>query len=159
MRAILLLAMACALVAGRAWAEAPPEQKGGFTCGLNAAYIFLNRAGHHADYQELVREFQAQKPPDSMLAIRNVLRKHGCPTVGIKAGADYFLGNPGPAIVYLQISGYSRQCDNHFAYLVGASRPGGAKLLDPVFNIDGAAWLTWDVFARSYQGFALVPHE
>ncbi len=90
-------------------ADVAPEQKGGFACGLSAAYIFLNRAGHHVEYDELVREFMEQQTPDSLLAIKTVLAKHGCPTVGIKADAGYFLDNPGPAIVYLQLSGYTRR--------------------------------------------------
>jgi hypothetical protein len=55
--------------------------RGGFVCGLNAAYIFLNRAGRHVDYAELEREFQEQHPPDSLLAIKSVLALHGCRTV------------------------------------------------------------------------------
>jgi len=148
---MLMLVMACR-------AEAPPEQRGGFACGLNAAYIFLNRAGHHVAYEELVREFLEQQAPDSLLAIKTVLARHGCGTVGIKVDVGYFLDNPGPAIVYLQLSGYTRRSENHFAYLVGASRQGGAELLDPIFDLKAASYLTWDSFARSYQGYALIPH-
>jgi ABC-type bacteriocin/lantibiotic exporter with double-glycine peptidase domain len=155
MRVVLLLTLV-------AWswcrAEVPPEQKGGFACGLSAAYIFLNRAGHHVEYSELVREFMEQKTPDSLLAIKTVLARHGCPTVGIKADAGYFLDNPGPAIVYLQLSGYTRRNENHFAYLMYASRQDGAKLLDPIFDLNDASYLTWDSFLRSYQGFALISH-
>jgi hypothetical protein len=28
----------------------PVAKEAGFSCGLNAAYIFLNRAGHHVAY-------------------------------------------------------------------------------------------------------------
>ena len=146
------------LLAGVCHAEAPPEQKGGFACGLNAAYIFLNRAGHHVAYEELVREFLEQQAPDSLLAIKAVLARHGCMTVGVQADAAYFLDNHGPAIVYLQLSGYTRRSANHFAYLVGASRQGGAELLDPIFDLNEASFLTWDSFTRSYQGYALIPH-
>ena len=139
-------------------ADGAPEQSGGFACGLNATYIFLNRAGHHVEYNDLVREFLEQKTPDSLLAIKAVLARHGCATVGIKADAGYFLGKPGPAIVYLQLSGYTRRSENHFAYLVGASRQGGAELLDPIFDLNAASYLTWDSFTRSYQGYALIPH-
>lgn len=139
--------------------DEPPEQKGGFTCGLSAAYIFLNRTGHHVEYSELVREFLTQSPPDSLLAIRNVLGLHGCRTVGIKTDAEYFLHKRGPAIVCLQLSGFSRQAESHFSYLVGASRPGGAKLLDPVFAIDEPCYMTWDVFTHTYQGVALISDE
>ncbi len=131
----------------------------GFTCGLNAAYIFLNRAGHHVAYEELVRDFAAQETPDSLLTVKRVLEKHGCRTLGIKTGADYFLDNPGPAIVYLQLSGFSRRNENHFSYLVSASRQNGVKLLDPIFALDTGSFITWDAFARIYQGVALVAHE
>jgi ABC-type bacteriocin/lantibiotic exporter with double-glycine peptidase domain len=133
--------------------------RGGFACGLSAAYIFLNRAGHHADYGQLEREFQAQHPPDSLLAIRNILGMHGCRTSGIKVDADYFLENHGPAIVLLQLGGYGRQSENHFSYLSGASRPGGAVLLDPVFDFNQPCGLTWDHFSRIFQGVALVPYD
>ncbi len=111
MRVVLLMLMLVAVCR----AEAPPEQRGGFACGLNAAYIFLNRAGHHVAYDELVREFLEQQAPDSLLAIKTVLARHGCTTVGIQADAAYFLDNHGPAIVYLQLSGYTRRSENHFA--------------------------------------------
>lgn len=157
MRAILLtLILAAPAFVCRA--DVAPEQKGGFACGLSATYIFLNRAGHHVAYDDLVREFLEQKTPDSLLAIKAVLARHGCATVGIKADAGYFLDNPGPAIVYLQLSGYTRRSENHFAYLVGASRQGGAELLDPIFDLNEASYLTWDSFSRSYQGYALIPH-
>jgi len=150
--------MFCAASGPWCLADAPPEQKGGFACGLSATYILLNRAGHHVEYGQLVREFMEQKTPDSLLAIKTVLARHGCPTVGIKADAGYFLDNPGPAIVYLQLSGYTLRNENHFAYLVNASRQEGAKLLDPIFALKDASYLTWDSFLRSYQGFALIPH-
>jgi ABC-type bacteriocin/lantibiotic exporter with double-glycine peptidase domain len=139
-------------------ADGAPEQTGGFACGLSATYIFLNRAGHHVEYDELVREFLEQKTPDSLLAIKAVLARHGCATVGIKADAGYFLDQRGPAIVYLQLSGYTRRSENHFAYLVGASRQSGVELLDPIFDLNEASYLTWDSFTRSYQGYALIPH-
>jgi ABC-type bacteriocin/lantibiotic exporter with double-glycine peptidase domain len=157
MRFVLFMLMLAAALGCRA--EAPLEQKDGFACGLNAAYIFLNRTGHHVAYDQLVREFSEQKAPDSLLAIKAVLARHGCATVGIKADAGYFLDNPGPAIVYLELSGYTRRSENHFAYLVGASRQGGAELLDPIFDLNEASYLTWDSFSRSYQGYALIPHE
>jgi ABC-type bacteriocin/lantibiotic exporter with double-glycine peptidase domain len=153
----LLICCEACLLAGRA--DEPSEQKGNFTCGLSAAYIFLNRSGHHVEYQELVREFMEQKPPDSLLAIKNVVAKHGFRLVGIKAGADYFLDHPGPAIVYLQLTGSGQVAEDHFSYLVGATRQGGAEFLDPVFDLNGECDMTWDNFARSYQGFALVPHD
>ncbi len=142
-----------------AWAQDAPEQKGGFICGLNAAYIFLNRSGHHVAYEELVQDFTAQKLPDSLLAIKNVLEKHGCRTVGVKTDASFFLTNPHPAIVYLQLYGFSRQNEDHFSYLVSASRQTGAKFLDPIFNLNAASYVTWDTFSRIYQGFALIPNE
>jgi ABC-type bacteriocin/lantibiotic exporter with double-glycine peptidase domain len=78
-----------------------------FSCGLNATYILLNRTGHHASYAGLMQEFKKQNPPDSLLAIRNVLKNHGCDTVGIKADPQFFLDNKGPAIVHLQLSGFA----------------------------------------------------
>ncbi len=42
--------------------------------------------------------------------------------------------------------------------MVDASRQTGAKLLDPIFDLNEASYLTWDSFLRSYQGFALIPH-
>ncbi len=161
MRAVLLLVLilCCIPLFPPAVAQDAPERKGGFTCGLSATYIFLNRAGHHVDYDVLVREFLKQQTPDSLLAIKSVLEMHGCRTAGIKVNADYFLGNPGPAIVYLQLSGYCRESENHFAYLVSANRQTGAKLLDPVFDLQEACYLTWDSFSRSYQGVALIPND
>ena len=129
----------------------------GFSCGLNAAYIFLNRAGHHVGYDELVTEFTAQKPPDSLLAIKQVLEKHGCKTIGIKTGPEYFLDNKGPAIVFLQLTGYSVLNEKHFSYLVNASRQDGVKLLDPIFDLTSASFISWDAFTRTYQGMALIP--
>jgi ABC-type bacteriocin/lantibiotic exporter with double-glycine peptidase domain len=131
----------------------------GFSCGLNAAYIFLNRAGHHANYDELVSDFAAQPSPDSLLAIKNVLEKHGCKTIGIKTDADFFLANKGPAIVFLQLYGYSSKSENHFSYLVGASRQEGAEFLDPIFQLRAASFISWDAFSRAYQGIALIAHE
>jgi ABC-type bacteriocin/lantibiotic exporter with double-glycine peptidase domain len=130
-----------------------------FSCGLNAAYIFLNRAGHHAAYAELVREFEDQGTPDSLLAIRNVLAKHGCLMVGIKADPEYFLDNAKPAIVYLELDGYSYGGECHFSYLVKASRSNGVEFIDPVFDARKAVVMTWDSFMRIYKGFALVAHE
>jgi ABC-type bacteriocin/lantibiotic exporter with double-glycine peptidase domain len=137
--------------------EAPA--KSGFSCGLNAAYIFLKRTGHHPDYLELEEEFARQTPSNSMLAIRNVLRNHGCATVGVKAGADYFLQKGGPAIVLLQFSGFGPSVENHFCYLLNVTRQEGASFLDPFFDTRQPACMTWDTFVRLYQGVALVSHE
>ncbi len=130
----------------------------GFSCGLNATYIFLKKAGQHPVYGELVSEFTRQTPPDSMLAIKNILLRHGCTTVGIRTGADYFLENSGPAIVYLELSGFGPSSENHFSYLLGATRQSGVELLDPAFDTRGASYMTWDSFVRAYQGVALIPH-
>jgi len=135
--------------------DAAPENRS-FTCGLNAAYIFLNKSGHHTAYAELLREFGNQSPPDSLLAIKYVLEEHGCATVGIKADADFFLKNKGPAIVYLQLSGFGPRSENHFSYLVGADRENGAELLDPIFNVKAASFIAWNSFSKSYQGIALI---
>ena len=136
-----------------------PTKEAQFTCGLNATYIFLYRAGHHVDYDQLVREFCAQTPPDSLLAIRNVLAKHGCPTWGIQADADYFLDNRGPAIVFLKLDGYSLYGEPHFSYMVKASRANGVEFRDPIFQADKGCIVTWDTFTRLYKGMALVAHE
>jgi ABC-type bacteriocin/lantibiotic exporter with double-glycine peptidase domain len=127
-----------------------------FTCGLNAAYMLLNKTGHHAAYAELLRDFEKQNPPDTLLAIKQVLENHGCATVGIKTNADYFLNAKGPAIVYLQLLGLSTVPENHFSFLIGASRQTGVELLDPIFNVNSASYLTWDTFCRSFQGKALI---
>jgi len=136
-----------------------PVKEAQFTCGLNAAYIYLNRAGHHVAYDELVKEFQSQTPPDSLLAIRNVLEKHGCRAVGIRTDPDYFLNENGPAIVYLQLDGYSLYGERHFSYMVKASRQNGVEFLDPIFEAGKASLMTWDTFTRLYKGIALVAHE
>jgi ABC-type bacteriocin/lantibiotic exporter with double-glycine peptidase domain len=133
-----------------------PKEEGVFTCGLNAAYLFLNKTGHHAAYASLLEDFKKQNPPDSLLAIKNVLEKHGCATMGIKTDADYFLDNKGPAIVYLQLSGFGPRSENHFSLLVDANRQDGAKLLDPIFNVNSASFITWGTFSKSYQGMALI---
>ena len=127
-----------------------------FSCGLNAAYIFLNKTGHHVPYDELARDFKKQNPPDSLLAIKNVLEEHGCATVGVKTGADYFLNNKGPAIIHLQLVGYSARPENHFTYLVGATQQTGVEVLDPVFNVKASSHISWMTFAQSYQGAALI---
>ncbi len=136
--------------------QEPRADAPGYSCGLNASYIFLNQTGHHADYEELAREFAGQSQPDSMLAIKNVLEAHGCSTEGVKTDADFFLRNKGPAIVHLQLSGYSFHPENHFSCLVGASRQTGAEMLDPVFNVKAAAHISWLTFSQSYQGAALI---
>jgi ABC-type bacteriocin/lantibiotic exporter with double-glycine peptidase domain len=154
----LLVLGLCILNASSVRAEEAPKSAG-FSCGLNAAYIFLNRAGHHVGYDELVTEFETQSFPDSLLAIKNILGKHGCKVVGVKADASFFLGKNEPAIVYLQLSGFSTKNENHFSYMVGASRQEGVELLDPVFVLRGASYITWDSFVRAYQGIALIAHE
>jgi ABC-type bacteriocin/lantibiotic exporter with double-glycine peptidase domain len=133
-------------------ADDPPS----FTCGLNAAYIFLNKTGHHVPYDELTQDFKKQNPPDSLLAIKNVLGEHDCATVGVKTDADYFLNNRGPAIIHLQLVGYSARPENHFTYLVGATRQTGVEVLDPVFNVKTSSHISWMTFAQSYQGAALI---
>jgi len=133
------------------WDEAP-----GYTCGLNASYLFLNRTGHHVPYDQLAQELGSQPEPDSMLAIKQVLEKHGCETVGVKTDADFFLDNKGPAIVHLQLAGYSARPEDHFSCLVGASRQTGAEVLDPVFNVKMPAHISWLTFSKSYQGAALI---
>ena len=137
-------------------AEESPDEGPGYSCGLNATYIFLNRAGHHVPYADLAHDFANQNPPDSLLAIKNVLEKHGCATVGVKTDADFFLNNQGPAIVHLQLSGYSARPEDHFTYLVSASRQTGAEVLDPVFNVKNAAHISWLTFSQTYQGVALI---
>jgi ABC-type bacteriocin/lantibiotic exporter with double-glycine peptidase domain len=160
MRARLpLLALFLAAFSARVFGQENQPVETGFSCGLNATYIFLKKAGQHPVYDELVREFTQQTPPDSMLAIKNILGRHGCATVGIKTRADYFLENSGPAIVYLQLSGFGPSSESHFAYLVGATRQTGVELLDPAFDTRGASYMTWDSFVRAYQGVALIPHE
>ena len=128
----------------------------GYTCGLNAAYIFLNKTGHHVPYDDLARELKIQSQPDSMLAIKNVLQAHGCATIGVKTDPDFFLDNKGPAIVHLQLSGYSLHPEDHFSCLISASRQTGAEVLDPIFNVKQAAYITWLTFSQSYQGAALI---
>lgn len=152
---MLPLALALAGFATLRGLDAPTNAPG-YSCGLNASYIFLNRTGHHADYEELAREFASQPQPDSMLAIKKVLEAHGCATEGVKTDADFFLQNKGPAIVHLQLSGYSYRPENHFSCLVGASRQTGAEVLDPVFNVKAAAHISWLTFSQSYQGAALI---
>jgi ABC-type bacteriocin/lantibiotic exporter with double-glycine peptidase domain len=155
---LLALFLAAALSAPAPGQENRPVETG-FSCGLNATYIFLKKSGQHPVYDELVREFTRQTPPDSMLAIKNILRQHGCAIVGVRTGADYFLENGGPAIVYLQLSGFGPSSESHFSYLVGATRQMGVELLDPAFDTRGVSYMTWDSFVRAYQGVALVPHE
>jgi ABC-type bacteriocin/lantibiotic exporter with double-glycine peptidase domain len=152
---MLPLALALAGFATLRGLDAPTNAPG-YSCGLNASYIFLNRTGHHADYEELAREFAGQPQPDSMLTIKKVLEAHGCATEGVKTDADFFLQNKGPAIVHLQLSGYSYRPENHFSCLVGASRQTGAEVLDPVFNVKAAAHISWLTFSQSYQGAALI---
>ena len=127
-----------------------------FTCGLNATYILLNKTGHHTAYSDLMSDFEKQNPPDSLLAIRNVLEKHGCLTEGVKTDAGYFLSGKGPAIVLLQLTTASAINENHFSYLVQASRQNGVELLDPIFNIRTPSMISWDSFSRCYQGMALI---
>jgi ABC-type bacteriocin/lantibiotic exporter with double-glycine peptidase domain len=153
--AILLFLMAWA-VSPKLPGQTVPDEGPAFSCGLNAAYIFLNKTGHHAPYAELLREFGEQDAPDSLLAIKNVLGMHGCDTVGVKADADFFLANKGPAIVHLQLSGYSRQPENHFSFLVAANKQTGAEFLDPVFSAQAPSFVTWVNFQQSYQGSALI---
>jgi ABC-type bacteriocin/lantibiotic exporter with double-glycine peptidase domain len=154
-----MLLVMCLLGGIVAFGQTAAPKEGGFTCGLNAAYIFLNRSGRHVAYDELIREFQAQSPPDSLLAIKDVLAKHGCRTMGIKADANYFLGTNAPAIVYLHLDGTSLNGELHFSYLVQASKAGGVEFLDPVLGVDKATTVTWDTFTRVYKGMALVAHE
>jgi ABC-type bacteriocin/lantibiotic exporter with double-glycine peptidase domain len=141
---------------GFAGAQPVPAEEPAFSCGLNAAYLFLNKTGHHAPYAELLREFSAQVAPDSLLAIRNVLQLHGCETVGVKAGADFFLANKGLAIVHLQLTGYTAHPEEHFSLLVGADKQTGAEFLDPIFSAQSASVVTWVNFQQSYQGSALI---
>jgi ABC-type bacteriocin/lantibiotic exporter with double-glycine peptidase domain len=153
----LILGLALlATCAGTLRAEDYPQEGPSFTCGINAAYLFLEKAGHHTAYDELLRDFENQNPPDSLLAIKKVLEDHGCATLGIKTDADYFLDGKKPAIVYLQLSGIGVVAENHFSFLVGANRQRGVELLDPIFNVDAPSRLTWDTFCRSFQGMALV---
>jgi hypothetical protein len=135
--------------------DQPPESE--YSCGLNAAYIYLNRAGHHVAYEELSGDFSGQPCPSSLLAIEKVLEMHGCRTVGLKTDAGYFLKNAGPAIVYLQLSGFSPKNENHFSYLADATRQNGVQLLDPIFDLRNPSFISWDGFIRIYQGIALVP--
>jgi ABC-type bacteriocin/lantibiotic exporter with double-glycine peptidase domain len=134
-----------------------PNEGPVYSCGLNAAYIFLNKAGHHAPYDELMHDFGEQPVPDSLLAIKSVLQKHGCETLGVKADADFFLTNKKPAIVHLQLSGYSLKPESHFSYLVGVDKQIGAELLDPVFSLQAPSIVSWVTFVQSYDGSALIP--
>ncbi len=106
-----------------------------------------------------MEEFRGEQPPDSLLAVKDVLAKHGCATTGIKAGPEFFVGSDQPAIVYLQLDGYSLKGEAHFAYMVHASRKNGVEFLDPVFEVKAPSFMTWDNFARIYKGTALVAHE
>lgn len=101
-------------------------------------------------------DFAAQNPPDSILAIKNVLNEHGCATVGVKTNVDFFLDNKGPAIVYLQLSGFGPVSENHFSFLVGASPQTGAEFLDPIFDVQKPSFISWGTFSRAYQGTALI---
>lgn len=139
-------------------AQNVPAAKG-FSCGLNAAYIFLNRAGHHASYEALVGDFLGQTSPDTLLAIKTVLKIHGCETVGLQTAPEYFLTSKNPAIVFLQLTGHGPKRENHFAYMVSANRQSGVVFLDPIFNMSSASIISWDSFTRLYQGEALVPNE
>lgn len=67
----IALILAASLMAPQLRAQEPSPS---FTCGLNAAYIYLNRTGHHVAYSELEMEFSRQNPPDSLLAIKNILQ-------------------------------------------------------------------------------------
>lgn len=152
---LLLTGLSLALGPGLRAQERPPES--GFSCGLNAAYIYLNRAGHHVPYEDLRRDFSAEASPNSFLAIKKVLQAHGCYTKALRTDANYFLLNSGPAIVFLQLSGYSPQNENHFSYLASADRRTGVRLLDPTFTLYAASFISWDGFVRIYQGVALLP--
>ena len=143
MRAPFLIFLAALAVAPVVRAQSVPNEGPAFSCGLNAAYIFLNKTGHHTPYAQLQREFSEQETPDSLLAIKNVLQMHGCETVGVKTDADFLLANKGPAIVHLQLSGYSRQPENHFSYLVAVNKQTGAEFLDPVFCARTPSFVTW----------------
>lgn len=156
---LLFVLATCPILAAYGQTVGPIAKEAGFSCGLNAAYIFLNRAGHHVAYEQLVGEFRKEQPPDSLLAIKNVLALHGCPTVGIKAGAEYLLGIEEPAIVYLQLNGYSLNGETHFSYMVHASKKNGVELLDPIFEVNSPSFMTWDTFTRIYKGTALIVHE
>jgi ABC-type bacteriocin/lantibiotic exporter with double-glycine peptidase domain len=154
---IVYLAIALFLLAQmRSHGQEISAKDSSFTCGLNATYIFLNKTQHHATYTSLLHDFENQHPSDSLLAIHNVLEKHGCETIGIKTDADYFLNKSGPAIVYLQLTGYAPQAENHFSFFVKGSRQIGAELLDPVFDAQTPSIMTWDTFSRIYQGVALI---
>jgi ABC-type bacteriocin/lantibiotic exporter with double-glycine peptidase domain len=158
MRSFAPWLVACVLAAslGDLHGQAGPGNGCSFTCGLNAAYIFLNKTGHHAPYADVMHDFQEQNPPDSLLAIKTVLRRHGCMTEGVKTDAGYFLTNKGPAIVFMQLTGTGINKENHFSLLVEASRQNGVELIDPVFDIRTPSIITWDSFSRSYQGTALI---
>jgi ABC-type bacteriocin/lantibiotic exporter with double-glycine peptidase domain len=116
----------------------------------------LDKTGRHTSYEELKKDFERQRPPDSLLAIREVLKEHGCTTKGVRTSAEFFLNNGGPSIVYLKLkTGYALN-EGHFALLVNAGRQTGVKLLDPVFETNGGSLISWDSFSRIYQGSALV---
>jgi ABC-type bacteriocin/lantibiotic exporter with double-glycine peptidase domain len=158
MRAVLIFlarVLSCFSV-GTASGQEPSPQNNSFTCGLNAAYLMLNKTGHHVPYADLERDFEKQNPPDSLLAIKNVLEKHGCSTLGIRTDADYFVENKGLAVVYLQLSGFGPQSENHFSVLVELNRNSGAELLDPIFDVTHPTFLSWGTFSKAFQGFALV---
>jgi len=140
-------------------ADEAAVKEASFDCGLNAAYIYLNRAGHHVAYDELVRDFLGQTPPDSLLAIRNVLAMHGCRTVAVQSDPAFLLEQSGPAIVYLELDGYSLNGERHFSYMVRASKRDGVAFLDPLFEVNRASVMTWDTFTRIFKGIALVAHE
>lgn len=57
----------------------------------------------------------------------------------------------------MQLSGHGPQAENHFSYLVSATRQTGVEVRDPIFNLGSAAYITWNSFATSYQGVALIP--
>jgi ABC-type bacteriocin/lantibiotic exporter with double-glycine peptidase domain len=156
---LLLIVVLVAAPVATAVAQIAPPGELPFTCGLDAAYIFLNRAGHHAPYEEVVADFQAQAAPDSLLAIKNVLQSRGCRTLGVKATPDYFLSHGGPAIIFVQLTGYSPRKENHFSYAVAFSRQEGVELLDPAFDLTTPCRISWDSFVRIYQGTALIPDE
>ena len=147
------------LMADEAAVSEPSAKEMPFDCGLNAAYIYLNRSGHHVAYAELVREFLGETPSDSLLAIRDVLARHGCRTVAVRSDPEAFLEQSGPAIVYLELDGYSPNGERHFSYLVRASKHEGVEFLDPVFEINHPSFMTWDTFTRIFKGVALIAHE
>ena len=125
LRWILPVAMGSAGFAMLHGEEGPPAAAPGYSCGLNASEYFSQPdGGITCPTRNLARELGSQSEPDSMLAIKKVLEAHGCPTVGVKTDADFFLENKGPAIIHLQLSGYSLHPENHFTFLVEqAARP------------------------------------